>query len=277
MDVIWIASYPRSGNTWFRFLLSSYFFGQAEDWFDQDRVVMALPHLVKRHSEMAPDSLLSMLAEQASERPDRHGLTDELVFKTHWMCNDAHPFIDRSTRAIFLVRDPRDVLLSGANYKRLRGRLEGMSDTEYAMQFIRKGGDATWIGEGYGGWAEHASSWLEQRRFPVHAVRYEDLKSDPVETFGAVIDFAGWPRDDERIRAAVESASMRRLRSLEMGARKRKATQISKASSEHFFINKGKTGQTLDALGEAVAEAFADRFGEPASRFGYDVSCAPAT
>jgi hypothetical protein len=269
--VIWIASYPRSGNTWFRFLLANYFFGDAADWYHQEKLTYALHHVLAQNKEKSADEAFEVLAARAEARPNAHGLTNELMLKTHMACTPDHPFIGRTTCAVYLIRDPRDVLLSSYNYRRMLEQIEPISEAEYARRFVTHAGDPGWKKIGYASWEENARSWAEQDRFPVQVIRYEDLKADTVAHLGEFVEFAGWPRDEARLRSAVEAATMERLRSLEQHIRDRGDKWIANADAHRHFVNSGQSGQSLLHFGEQFECAFVDRFRSAARRFGYDL------
>lgn len=260
MGITWLASYPKSGNTWVRFILSNALFGPSDNSLDVNR---RIPDLHRR----LPDDRLSA--------PDDGG---PLLAKTHLELTPAHPELARTDRALHIVRHPRDVLLSALNYHRLNGVTPAqLSDRAYAEMFINAAGDPGWKQQKMGTWVSHAASWRQTDRFPVKTIRYEDLREDTLAVMRDAIEFMGLGIDDDSLARAVKASSFDSLRAIEIREKadpKRRGglflgdTRTSKQGV--FFMNKGRTGQSLD---EAIApglDAMLDRaLGDAPSRFGY--------
>ncbi|MEZ6242663.1 MAG: sulfotransferase domain-containing protein [Phycisphaerales bacterium] len=260
MTITWLASYPKSGNTWVRFILYQCLFGEPKESMDINR---RIPDIHRR------------LAGDALENP---GSGEPIFVKTHYELTPKHPELARTARALHIIRDPRDVLLSALNYRRLNGVTEAqLSDRSYAEQFIRVGGDATWRQQGMGTWASHADSW-SAADFPVLTIRYEDLKRDARDVMRGVIDFLGLEVADDALARAVEGSSFERLRAMEIrekaDARKKDGLFLGDTRTSRkgvFFMNKGRSGQSLDgAIGPGVDAMFDAAFGKSLARFGYD-------
>ncbi len=264
MGITWLASYPKSGNTWVRFILSNAIFGPADKSIDVNR---RIPDLHRR----LPDDRLARAGDGSDDGAP-------LLAKTHFELSDAHPELSRTDRALHIVRNPRDVLLSALNYRRLNGVTEAqLSDRAYAEMFINTGGDPTWKQQKFGTWGSHAQSWTGTDRFPVKTIRYEDLKADTVGVMRDAIGFLGLDIGDDALARAVKASSFDSLRAIEIREKadpKRKDglflgdTRTSKQGV--FFMNKGRTGQSLD---EAIApglDAMLDaRLGDAARNLGY--------
>ncbi|MEX2218538.1 MAG: sulfotransferase domain-containing protein [Phycisphaerales bacterium] len=268
-DIVWIASYPRSGNTWVRFLLDAYFFGAAQHLNELGRLSLELDwwmEKAKRHG--LPHRWIAHAGRTVQGRHARPpGFPDHLFIKTHFTRGEDHPLIERTRAAVYLVRDPRDVLLSGMNFAELSTGATA-EPREYALGFAERGGDASWLRSGYGSWQEHLESWTVSPGFPVLTVRYEDLKADPVGQFSRVLGFLGVPIDAARLEQTVARTSFDRLRSLEVASRA--TTEIpGMVRADRFFFHKGLTGQSLAHLGPEVEAAFDDRFGAGRARCGY--------
>ncbi len=260
MGIIWLASYPKSGNTWVRFILSHALFGPPEKSIDVSRRV---PDLHRR----LPDDRLA--------RPDDGA---PLLVKTHFELTPSHPELARTDRALHIIRDPRDVLLSALNYRRLNGVTEAqLSDRAYAEMFINTGGDPTWKQQKMGTWASHAESWTSAGRFPVKTIRYEDLRADTHGVMRAAVEFLGLEIDDAALDRAIAASTFDSLRAIEIREKadpKRKQglflgdTRTSKQGV--FFMNKGRTGQSLDrAIGPGLDAMLGARLGEACARLGY--------
>ena len=200
--VIWIASYPKSGNTWVRFLVCNLVFGPVES--------------AASLAERIPD----LHELQAAPEP-APGLC---FLKTHFPYGPRLPLLERSAAAIYVVRDPGDVLVSNFHYARRSsgamggaGADAGTDDFEqYAEAFIGAGGDPRWIRLGMGSWLENVRAWQgAQARIPMLWVRYEDLLRDAAGFARLLCGRLGIARSAEEIAAAVAASSFERLRAIE--------------------------------------------------------------
>ncbi|MEZ6242662.1 MAG: sulfotransferase domain-containing protein [Phycisphaerales bacterium] len=246
--ITWIASYPKSGNTWVRFLLHN---ALHEPTDELTLVEERIPYVLRVRDRYRPES----------ERED--------LLKTHLLRRDEHPFVAHTRRAIYVIRDPRDVLMSNLNYRRLRRSeaetgVREMTDADYARAFIDAGGDPVWAGNQLGTWADNAESWARGAGFPVLLVRYEDLGADAHAELARMLAFLERPTDEGVIARAVETSSFARLREGE--ARRRGDTP----GEAPYFFNRGVSGASLDELiAPGLDAAFDQVFGEAMGAFGY--------
>lgn len=266
--IVWLASYPRSGNTWLRFLLSNYFFGLGDDWAAHNRIGVDLHSWVSqcRDRNLSELQCAEWMKDLARHREKAKLSDDEICFKTHFALSDAHPYFSSTQAAIYLVRNPRDVLISGINYRRLTSD-DDFTEEDYARKFISLGGDENWIGAGFGSWEENVQSWMEASDFPVLLVRYEDLKSDTGAGLSRIIRFMGGEVCESRLSTAVESAELEKLRALEEKART--TGNFFPVRKGYRFFNKGQSEQSLDYLGDEIASAFDERFSKSMMAAGY--------
>lgn len=252
MPITWLASYPKSGNTWLRFLLANIIAG------GPPANSLAVSKLV--HDIHQPDI------------PFEPADPDQLFIKTHFARTASHPLLAKTARAIHIVRHPRDVLLSALNYRRMEGVIENLTDAQYAETFISHAGDPLWARIGYGSWIQHAASWAAGSPFPVLTIRYEDLKANAEKTLKSVLEFIGLEASDTDIVRAVEQCSFDKLRAVEIRERGKKTIFPGTAKdtkAKRFFFNKGATGQSLDTLMPGLDAALDSRFGPALARLGY--------
>lgn len=273
-DVVWIASYPRSGNSWMRFLLDAYVFGAATDVREVSRLAVELDyfHNQAKAQGASPEAMLWIVREWQRQF-DRRGLLPDLTFfKTHFRWSAQHPLANRTKAAIVLVRDPRDVLISGQNFSELERRANGMTPAQYADRFIQSGGDPWWTNWGCGTWEEFNQSWTTHGRFPVFLLRYEDLKENTAIRLSQTLEFLGVQPDPGRVEKAVQACAIDRLRDLE------RAKQLmpgggKSSGKERYFFNQGRSGQSLRELDGSEATDLDTRFdlafGPAMARWGY--------
>ncbi len=254
MKIHWLASFPKSGNTWVRFLLYRYFYGEITNSADVGKRI--------------PDIHAGDLARASTA-------TRTQLIKTHWGLSPQMPHVDRTAGAIYIVRHPRDVLLSMLNYYRLREPLAKWTDEHFVRLFIQSGADPGSLRNGFGTWEDNLLSWLSQRQFPLLLVRYEDLKEDAAKELRRMVAFLGEELDEDRIMSSVASCSFERMRSLEA---REKASNLDgnvfiggKAELDRglMHMSKARSGQTLASIGVNLDREFDQRFGSAAWLVGY--------
>lgn len=180
-----LVSYPRSGNTWSRFLLANLIHPELDHSFDTvGRLVPDIYRMPARE-----------LARVARPR----------LLKSH------EPFDRRYPRVIYVVRDPRDVAVSYFHFRRRKGIPE--TDLESWVETFVKTGEGH-----YGTWAEHVDGWISERGASsnFHLIRYEDLSQDTHAEVKRLARFLG--ASDADVGKVVAGSSADRMRSIEPSA-----------------------------------------------------------
>ena len=187
-DDTFIVSYPRSGNTWTRFLLANLLYA--------DRTVT-----FGNIEELIPD------AEAQSSRHMKR-VPSPRIIKSHQYFDHRYP------RVLYIVRDPRDVVLSYYNFSRKYRQITDEYPLEsYVHDFVNgKLSSAPW-----GTWGENVGTWVAARngRANFLLVRYEDLIEHGEMELARVAVFFGIDPAPSRLRAAIEQSSAARMRELE--------------------------------------------------------------
>jgi hypothetical protein len=276
--MIWIASFPKSGNTWMRVLLSSVL-DPAEASVDINDLPLS-GALVTSRATIDDLSLVgsSLLTPEEVERlrPPVHDMfaaeNAQRFFKTHdafTLLPDGAPLLGRAGQgAIYLVRDPRDVAVSLTHFF--------AGDASVAMTLVNDedaclgAGNRFHVQQRLLGWSGHAASWLDQRTLPVHVVRYEDLLADTARTFAAVLRFLEIDASGGRIAEAVRQAAFGELRRQEQDHGFRE-----KPASARTFFREGRAGSWRDELTASAAAAIDARHGAMMARLGYDATLHP--
>lgn len=252
-SAVWLASYPKSGNTWVRLLLNALEHGPDFDWSRQDG-----PHdaaeltqgLALSAADPAQTAALLRLtwARSGSEarRPRRR--------KTHrpWgPAADGHPWgllPSGLSRAIYVVRDPRAVVVSWAHHTG-RTHEEAVADLATLNPgFVEWGGpeDAGWT---EGSWSQHVTSWLDQRDVPVLLVRYEDLHRRTAHELAKMADFVGLGHDDHRVAEAVDRCEFQAL-----ALREAVEGFVEAAASDRVFFRRGEVDSWRHELRPDLAD-----------------------
>lgn len=269
-SINWVASYPRSGNTWVRFLVVNCLIDYDFDWNTAMKsFAFELNYFLERKMKdgWTTRDIIDRMRHVSKQQPTGSQIDGRLFMKTHNAWGSEHPFADLSNSAVLIVRDPRDVLLSAANYYNLMKDPEA-DQGKYARRYIEHGGDPDWIQKrGFGTWFEHYQSWAGQSELRVHIVRYETLKTDPVPALIALCEFLEFDVDEADALRAVARTDMAKMRNIEGNARN---DGSFRGLNEGFnFIHKGQSGQSLDDLEPGLDDLFEQKFASELAEMGY--------
>ncbi len=293
---IWLASYPKSGNTWFRMLVANL---SAKDGKPVD--INDLPERSGIASARGPFDYLSLinssllthdeidclrprlyqeLARGADD--DEYDASQERPAVRFVKVHDAYTLTPKgepllgsrrgADGAIVIVRDPRDVVPSLANHNRISidDAIARINDKNAAACSQPRRMHEQ-LRQKLPGWSGHIASWLDQSDIPVYLVRYEDLQTDTVGTFRRALAFAGRPAGDADIRRAVGNADFGELRRQEQD----KGFSERPRLSDGAFFRRGEAGAWRDELTtEQVARIEAEH-APMMQRLGYERAGAP--
>ena len=277
---VWLASYPKSGNTWMRAIITG--LGVHPLLFRADQLSSGQqPHHVSAANHrfaldprwLARDELDHVRTALIEDLANLEPTGGPTLRKTHEQHRPAArpdrpaPFpIEHTGAAILIVRDPRDVASSYASHFTL-----ALDDAIDAMAHPKSGDSKASPFRGsteqvWGTWSTHTDSWLDPAvPFPVHLVRYEDLQADPVGTLAPVFAAIGLECTEEQLTTAVEQARFDRLRSAEQEHGFREA---GRRAGE--FFRRGTSGGWRDDLTDRqVATIEADHL-DTMIRLGYE-------
>jgi hypothetical protein len=180
---VFVLSYPRSGNTWMRYMLASLVCGQEAD----------------------PETLRSLIPPVGRHRDIPAMLPDGgRLIKSHE--RRAAPYASTYRRAVYLVRDGRDVAVSYYDWHVSRGYNVG-DFANFLSRFLSGTLD------GYGRWHEHVRSWLMSPLMQANSllvIRYEDLRERPEENLARVAEFIGLNVTHEQVEEAVSRNTVER-------------------------------------------------------------------
>ena len=231
---VFLASYPRSGSTWTRFVLYEILTAESSSFDNVNRGI--------------PEIGIHWLAKPLLRENGR-------LIKTH------EQYRKEYRRAIYLVRDMRDVIFSQYSREKELGILYDDFDS-YLAKFLQ--GRIS----GFGAWQKHVESWLN---CPLSAtgdllvLRFEDMRRETESVIRQMLEFLGVHVDREEVQSAIENNSLDRMRIKETQSVK---LQQSKGE-EGRFVRKGSVGGWREKLTEAQLRLIDDYAGEGLRIMGY--------
>jgi hypothetical protein len=275
-NMVWLASYPKSGNTWFRVFLNNLFSDSSLPVSINDLSITTISsnraiidgYLGLHSSELAAEEI-DLLRPQVYKR-----YSDELegtaYIKTHeaWTVNRRGDpmFPDEITKGvIYIIRNPLDVAISYSfhNNEPIDDTIAILND-DFAKLCEEEGKLFMQIRQLLRSWSSHVSSWLDDSKLPVHVLRYEDMLEDPLRSFRSAIEFLDLQFREEEIVNAIHNSSFDTLKDME----KRDGFKERGTYTEVFFregrANAWETGLTLRQVKEIITH-----HGEIMKRFGY--------
>tara|TARA_R110000787_G_scaffold36902_2_gene94022 strand:- start:2108 stop:2971 length:864 start_codon:yes stop_codon:yes gene_type:complete len=258
-DIIWLASYPKSGNTWLRLFFEQYLMEKFDlnkllmsvgddvstrygvgDGSDPRELPIELQHLTR------PMALLRLVKAFKGNKPVA-GLP--LFVKTHnanIVTNGVTLLPEQLTHAtIHIVRDPRDIAVSfskhlGVDIDKTIGYMEDKYRVLNAKQI-----NALKMDDFISSWRLHTKSFIEGDLINTRTFRYEDMIDNPVDTFSSILTHAGIEPDRVRVIAALEAVALQKLRARE---EKDGFIEASHKNKSSFFGSGGSTWRDVLTL-----------------------------
>ncbi len=270
--ILWLASYPKSGNTWLRAFLHN-FMRNPDQPYDINKLMefTAGESQTVLYRKFDPRPWTEYTREDVAKiRPLVHreltkSFPDTVFAKTHnaLLEDFGHPTVNMEVTvgSIYVVRNPLDVAISYAHHLSV--------DYDEAIKLLGTKGAMTIPSEKHvhelmGSWSQHVESWTGRPNPRLHLVRYEDLLESPFKSFGGIARFLGINPTRERLDKAIKQSSFKVLKTQE----KAKGFIERPAKADAFF-RKGEAGQWRRELApEQVKRVIADHR-EQMERFGY--------
>jgi hypothetical protein len=239
-DDTFLVSFPKSGNTWARFLIAN---------------------LVRPNGKIDFSNVNSVIpGPEVTRNRDLIRIPRPRIIKSHQY------FDPRYKQVIYIARDPRDVVVSQYHFQRKRKLVaDGFPLSDFVGKFLA--GETCY----YGSWGEHVNSWLStrhgQRGFLL--LRYEDMVADTPRELTKVAEFLNVRATPEGIAQAVQRSSADTMRQLE----KSQAQQFSSTKDTRKdipFVRAAKAGGWRDELSEQDVARIEDAWGSLIRWLGYE-------
>tara|TARA_B100001057_G_C22687595_1_gene886360 strand:+ start:189 stop:1043 length:855 start_codon:yes stop_codon:yes gene_type:complete len=273
--IFWIASYPKSGNTWIRTVISSYFY--SKDGIYDEKLIKKIDQFPTRkyfndfdyNKEMAGDTAKFWLKAQ-----ERINIDNKLkFFKTHNVFGkvNGHDFTnsENSIGGIYVVRDPRNVITSIKNHYGLDDdkAIKWMTNKNNYIYDVEKVRDA-----GYGdfqfisSWDVNYTSWKVQRKVPIMFVKYEDLVDQTYSVFFKIIEFINKTTHNSekinksKLKNSLNSTNFDKLKQMEKKRGFSEAVTSLTTNEKITFFNLGPKNDWKKLLNEDLKTKLSEVF-----------------
>ncbi|MDJ0707497.1 MAG: sulfotransferase domain-containing protein [Leptolyngbyaceae cyanobacterium MO_188.B28] len=276
MSIIWLVSYPKSGNTWLRTFLTNYL---REDEQPADiNSLIGMPIATNRHEF---DELLGLASSDLRSdeieryRPLIYNLLaadcrKPFFIKAHdayTLNTDGQALFPRqaTTGVIYGIRNPLDVAVSYAHHenKAIDDIIDHINCNAHTM--LEKPDTLySQLSQRLLSWSNHVCSWIDDSDLNVHVIKYEDMLQQPMATFANVIRFTGLTLDMARIRRSINFSCFECLQAQEAthGFAEKQSTALS-------FFRQGLSGSWREHLAHWQIQRIVDAHSQVMDRFGY--------
>ena len=273
--IVWLASYPKSGNTWTRAFLSNLVtimageqeklglnsinrFSLGENFTNLYRELLGFTPTPQDQRAVA--ALRPRVQEAIANE------FEGLIFvKTHnaLVIDRDHSIINFAVTAgaIYIVRNPLDVAISLAHH--MNATLDQAIDA-LATQDVETEINDLRVHEVWGSWSQHVESWTRKPHSAIYVMRYEDMLADTEATFGKLAKHLLLNPDRSELTLAIERASFDNLQTEEGDVGFKEKPQHAAR-----FFREGRAGQWKDVLTPQQVERIVSAHGEQMKRFGY--------
>jgi len=273
--IVWLASYPKSGNTWTRTLLSNLVtimageadvldinsinrFTVGENMTSFYKDILGYVPGPKHKKEIAE----TRHEVQAAIADQFEGL---IFVKTHnaLVIDHGHSIVNFAVTsgAIYIVRNPLDVAISLSHHM---GRTIDQAIETMATPSVETPINDKRVHEVWGSWSQHVESWTRQAHHAIYVMRYEDMLADPEKIFGGLARHLLLNPTAAELKLAIERSSFESVQAQEDAEGFKEKPKQAKR-----FFREGRAGQWKEALTPQQVERIAGAHRAQMERFGY--------
>ena len=275
--IIWIASYPKSGNTWVRSLLSAYLYSNDGIFnFDLLKKINQFPSKQYFKNFLKDFKDIKKVSNYWIAAQDRINLFNDrpIFLKTHSaLCtleNNSFTNKNNTKAVIYVVRDPRNLITSlSHHYSMNMEKAYFFIINKQQMTMLSEWGkDDFGIASVLGNWSTHYKSWKNIKFAPTLVVKYEDLLNNTNNTFKSILNFLSRLMDikidEKKIINTVNSCSFEKL------VEKEKNEGFDEAgSSKKKFFYLGKKNNWQNLLNPEMEQKTREAFQKEMKELGY--------
>lgn len=272
--IIWLASYPKSGNTWLRAFIATYMRDPDQPLSINDLRYYAFGDgFLDAYQKLSGRDPTQMSMDDIRYwRPRVHHWigshpTDTVFVKTHNMVGleGEVPLItpDVTAGAIYVVRNPLDIVDSYANHFVISHE-EAVQDI-CTHDKLLPGTEGKKLPEYLGSWTQNVRTWTNAPGLKRHVMRYEDMRAKPGPTFRGLIKFLELPLIPKRLQKAIRFTSFKELSKQE----EKESFNEARPDARSKFFRKGSVGGWRDILTDDQIERIVSMHADYMRQFGY--------
>ena len=276
--ILWLASYPKSGNTLVRSILSAYFFSNNGKFdFNLLKNIKQFPDLylfknlginIFDQNEIIKNYIY---AQEEINKRDKNAIR---FLKSHQVLNGINGYqftnYKNSLGVIYIVRDPRKVVLSDANHN--QRSIEESFKKMCNNTLIKGKGDFIGKVETYAGsWSSNYNSWKEYKKLNKYLlIKYEDIVKKPEDTFRIILNFINKVSktrteiDENKLKNVLKTTNFEYLQNLEKSQGFPEAVRDNQGKNVQFF-KYGETNSGVeipDLLKKKIEQSFSSEMKE---------------
>lgn len=274
--IFWLASYPKSGNTWFRIVLTNLLkssgtpldlnqintgaIASARAWVDK---ALGFDSAELDHDEL--DNLRPAVYKWHAEHSQEIGY--HKIHDAYTYLPDQKPLVppDACLGAIYFIRNPLDVAISFANHSccSIDQAIEQMGQLKYA--FCKgKHKQHNQLRQWLLSWSLHVKSWTRVADINIHVIRYEDMKLNPLPTFTKAFQFLKLDVTQQAVEQAIDQSSIEKLQDYEeQFGFNEKPARVGR------FFRKGVVGDWQTTLSKEQIKKIINDHGDIMQKYGY--------
>ncbi len=281
---IWLPSYPKSGNTLVRAMLSSYFFSKNGIFeFNHLKNINQFPH-VRLFERLGIDieNEKEVLKNYINVQSSINKKNEIQFLKTHsYLFNiDNNPFTDikNSLGAIYIVRDPRNVVTSYAHHYNIsiEESLKRMTQSIHYGLNAKSDNDLDRIKVYMGSWSSHYNSWKSFKSAGRYLlIKYEDILKEKENTLLKILEFinkingSNFPIDREKLKAVLDSTGFEKMRDMEKKEGFNESKTDQKTGKKVPFFNLGIQNNWKKNLKDEIRTQIEISFKNEMKELGY--------
>ena len=277
--IIWLASYPKSGNTWIRIFLNSMLY--SENKIDVDINSNSIDQFpLRSHFEDLTDNTndINEFAKNCINAQDKINLDNKVkIFKTHnayWKQNSTNfSFTNKENTLgiIYIVRDPRNVITSVLNYFNKKDYNDALNFLKDEKKILGGSNEDFGIPTIISSWSNHYNSWKKLDKNYL-LIKYENLLNKPEIEFKKITDYletvGKFKFKNNEISLAIENTKFNKLSSQEDQWGYNGNSPTNKKLNKKFF-NLGPDNKWQKILNQEIKNKIEDIFGKEMKELGY--------